>query len=1000
MPSSAQQLAADYQLIKKLIDSYPNIRLLETEGDPPVRYDFEYTIKGYRAETDGTASPANRHSVRISLPFGYPHFSPTAKPLTPIFHPDIDPDAIRIADFWQKNKSLPELVIYIGQMICGTFYSDQQSFNQRAFDWYEERKSWMPFDILEPRDTDDEEANAESFNPERIADGEEQNENEDIHLDLSDLQSEEDDSIEFRLENESPALPREDETTDLTGLAGEDEDEQDTFFEFELEESTLESGSDQELNDWTAVGNEEFSLSFDLDEDEIGQSTAVQKDNSDPDPLLPKENLLSDLDFDISDLETETIGKTAASEPSSAAADEGDDLNFDFGISDDFLLTGDKQEDISPRSAPSEDQASLEIGGMEMDDASSMIIEDILQSVRLLIEEKKIFSAHRMLADISESAAVSAELEELSNSVNETVSEAQELNKKADRLKGKGDLEKAGLILDLLANMAVDYPDLQSARNHIRESLMEQKETEKAETKKAGGKKEKKAGQEQEAEQPSEKISPVRKEKKSRRAGGGKSFSGFSSRIPYKTIAAILVLGLLGTSAAVIYLRDMENLDNALASYKTGETLANNMDFKQAQQNLQKAKTGLDDILVFQSSEKKDLNNRIEAIISAQTFREGLQGKVQYEGHYISVPTAKANDKFTSFISIAREAEQHNRIEQAITFYSKTLDHIALSEFQDQQTDIEQKINTLRLEQALLQARTAEEKRSWQLAEETYQKALELSGSFSSPDEQHDIARRLASVSLQRELDESKRAFTASEWDRTISVLQQAERIIEGSPDIVTGNEKEEISRLLVNARLFQLLTSARKEYDALNWDQAITIYNRAIALLEENRTILDKEEVSDNIIKIKKTILMTRIAGTQKLANGAGKDGQLEQSLEHFKTIISMIEKSGLEDDAKLGIILDNARRQTADIEKELTVNRRKDWLLENYEEIFRTFYPSSKSSELSNPQVRFIKREGDILVFTMNCVERQQGRPFSLQLNYQYNLADDKWDLYGGDV
>ena len=150
MSSGAQQLSEDFEKVQKLLESYPNIKILKTEGTPPEQYDVEYTIKGYTTEPDGNAAPDNKHEVRITLPFGYPHFPPTAKPITPIFHPDIDPDAIRIADFWQTNNSLPELIIHIGQMICGKHYTTEEPFNQSASEWFEERKSWLPFDILEP----------------------------------------------------------------------------------------------------------------------------------------------------------------------------------------------------------------------------------------------------------------------------------------------------------------------------------------------------------------------------------------------------------------------------------------------------------------------------------------------------------------------------------------------------------------------------------------------------------------------------------------------------------------------------------------------------------------------------------------------------------------------------------------------------------------------------------------------------------------------------------
>ncbi len=155
LSSGAQQLKEDFEQIQKLLEIYPDIKIINTEGDPPEQYDIAYTIKGYITNPEGAPAPDNNHEVRITLPFGYPHFPPTVKPISPIFHPDIDPDAIRIADFWQENHSLSELIVHIGQMICGNHYTKDEPFNQDAFEWFEERSSWLPFDILEPREEDE-----------------------------------------------------------------------------------------------------------------------------------------------------------------------------------------------------------------------------------------------------------------------------------------------------------------------------------------------------------------------------------------------------------------------------------------------------------------------------------------------------------------------------------------------------------------------------------------------------------------------------------------------------------------------------------------------------------------------------------------------------------------------------------------------------------------------------------------------------------------------------
>ncbi len=148
MASDTDQLAGDFEKVQNTLELYPSINVIQVEGQPPDSYEIEYLIKGYVRDVDGTIREGSQHRIRISLPFGYPHFPPTVKPLTSIFHPDIDPDAVRIADFWQQNSSLPELILHIAEMICGNIYNLEDPFNQEAADWYAEHINELPLDSL------------------------------------------------------------------------------------------------------------------------------------------------------------------------------------------------------------------------------------------------------------------------------------------------------------------------------------------------------------------------------------------------------------------------------------------------------------------------------------------------------------------------------------------------------------------------------------------------------------------------------------------------------------------------------------------------------------------------------------------------------------------------------------------------------------------------------------------------------------------------------------
>lgn len=146
MASETDRRIADFEEVKAVFAEHPNIKVVQVEGEPPDAYQIEYQLPGLVRNPDGTVRKASQHTVLFSLPFGYPHFPPAVKPLTPIFHPDIDPDAVRIAAHWQQQPTLADLIAHVGEMISGSSYSLEDPFNQEAADWYSEHAAELPLD--------------------------------------------------------------------------------------------------------------------------------------------------------------------------------------------------------------------------------------------------------------------------------------------------------------------------------------------------------------------------------------------------------------------------------------------------------------------------------------------------------------------------------------------------------------------------------------------------------------------------------------------------------------------------------------------------------------------------------------------------------------------------------------------------------------------------------------------------------------------------------------
>lgn len=1026
MSSGVQQLAKDFELVQKLLEIYPDIKIIKTKGDPPEQYDIEYTIKGYKTNPDGTTSPDNTHQVRISLPFGYPHFPPTAKPLTPIFHPDIDPDAIRIADFWQNNHSLPDLIIHIGQMICGNHYTKDEPFNQSAFEWFEERKSWLPFDILEPREEDeDEEAETVAAATSPSGSGPKQSfapatdldilkDDFDFPFDDEEESSEQEDVFSFAIEEDSSAG----DLTDLEGDEAADEINLDFGDDGSTEPFDLQVTGDAESEDL-------FSMEFDAPEDDLTFDLTAEPEGTPSVTETPGTG-------DLFDLETETTGKmstkgtpleftsediTSAFEEDAVIALESpepaavtlDDLTgldedaLDFGIAEEFMdISGDATADLSgleeetaeekeetwtaSDETADDEEKILSALSLDEDHSSAKNSGDQSEAIRSLIEQKQIFSAKKILADLPDPEAL-ADKKELELTIAGALAEAEDLYKKADKHEQKGELEKAGILLDLVANVATDFPGLDFARNRIRESLM------------GDGKKKPDAA-------PDEKKAPPAQGGKadgsSPRAGRKKGRGTLNFRVPARLVVILLaaaILGGIGYGGWHIYRNDSGNVQLANTTFQKAEQLVERKEFQEARKELDAAGAALQKVLIFQGAEKEAIHRKITGLADTDKFKEGLKGRVSYGDQFVTVETAMAIDKFNTQKTDAEQVLQAGKLDQAITAYEKSLPLAKEAGFEDEFQSINRKITELRLELAMTRANQFETEENWLEAEKEYRNALALSQDISPQEVQNDLADSLATAAYRYNLDEGLKAINNSEWQKSIDAFQAVRKILEANPQIVAETEITVVNKLLIQSQLYSGLGAARKAYEDKEWDRALDIYRDAVLLLKTNASLLGQEAM-ENIRKIEKTILTTHVAREQIQIAATREENALEKTAEHYEAIARLIENSAFKSDETLGKILDDSRTKSTDIKNQLLISTREQWLMDNYEKIFRDNYPSAELSDLLNPKVRFIKREGNIMIFNLSCTERKQGSTFRLELNYQHDLDRDAWSLYSGTI
>ncbi len=144
MSVTANKLDEIFADIQKRFASHADIVVTPLKGNPPDQYEIIYKLKGLTKNNQGDITETTDHNVELTIPFGFPHFPPSCKPKSDIFHPDFDPAAICLGDFWNQDCQISDLILHFAKMINGELYSTTNTFNEEAAVWYTTNADRLP----------------------------------------------------------------------------------------------------------------------------------------------------------------------------------------------------------------------------------------------------------------------------------------------------------------------------------------------------------------------------------------------------------------------------------------------------------------------------------------------------------------------------------------------------------------------------------------------------------------------------------------------------------------------------------------------------------------------------------------------------------------------------------------------------------------------------------------------------------------------------------------
>jgi ubiquitin-protein ligase len=978
MADLTQQLDEEHKRVVGMFAGSPYVSLTFSDGDPPRRYEVEYSIKGGVKQEDGSIQISESHRVAILLPFGYPNFPPICKPLTPTFHPDFGSAAICISSYWDVFKSLPGLITHIGRMIAGQIYGTEDALNPEAAKWYEENGNKLPF---------------ASVNLEKGVD------------DLSvDVIEEPPDSREAHKNVELPVAGSETLFIEEMDLSG------DGFAP--IEDITFSGGSDEgggeealqpgpdALDDLCTLkdakgsssGNKPPVLDVLSEELSVSQETQGELDLSfDPDETLFME------DVDSAEAGFDGLEDMASSD---GAEKGGDDTGLN--LDEQGVLSGRQEDDDAPPEEPLKlDMETKELSSSEGNKEELDLSFDAAET--LFMEGAD--PAGDGLEGLDNKTSPEAPLE--LGTVPEELPSSQEITEELD-LPSDGSAE---LFLEKTDSLIDDPGSVKEKtsrggkgkenndRDHRTERKKEtsdqrgrqdtnyRKVQRKPNVASAGGLPDGRHAGGMEKEEVDHAVDPAALYAEEQRIKKKKTIR----------IAAILGICLIVFGGAYIFIMDILHYQNAENIWRETPLLLEQQKYKEVQSRGRLALKQLAMIHVLKKSDGARLKREIDRLLKTKKFQRGLAGKVLFDGNYVGKETIPARQAIKKAMEKGDEPVAAGEWNSALQFFreARRLAKTITLDDKDIPTEIEKSIADTQLNLFLMEGNDHLEAGELDDAVAIFQKAAELANNRADIDDKRvaSVHKSLDKAMLRRFIKEGAGAFAAVQLDKALSSYEQALQLAE-KETVSSHEDAAGIRNSIQQIKLYQLLEKGKTEYDASEWDAALQNFQKALRFIMEDTS--GNPELLANEPVIRKKILQLTVKISENKAASLKAQNKLKEALQEQKRVVSDINNSAFKDDPEFVGILEKARSDISSLKHEIDVAEKIAYLTKHYQKIFTDNHALARSAILRYPVIELVKQEGKNQLYSMKCIAYTITGKISLELIYFYDGATRKWSLY----
>jgi tetratricopeptide (TPR) repeat protein len=603
--------------------------------------------------------------------------------------------------------------------------------------------------------------------------------------------------------------------------------------------------------------------------------------------------------------------------------------------------------------------------------------------LRVIAKQKRFQALSRELQSIDESFPGREELEAQTQSA---LDQAQSMFQEADDLELEGKQKEALAKFNSVESLVSDYPMLQQAIDRVQQASDLLGDW---------------ASDETPDQESSDTADTTEEETDTADQSGDRTFFEDKKAVGKKSMLIALGVGSIAMIITLIvtYLSLGSSLGKAEIRFEECQDLLDKDHFTRAEKKCTEALSLNAEVQMVKQGEKQALARKIRRVLTSAKMTQGLIGKTMYDGKYVSQSTKEIMMAF-------KEARQSGN-----TFFKKEAWGEAAASF-TKALELARKTDTIKarvladirakLPRAQFNSLMKAGERSlaisdWDGAKEHFGHALTLAKANPSvlPEDITELELLSNQATFNTLRDNAESAFDKGEWQTALENYDMAQNLVEK----LGLSESDTISNLhenIAKTQIYMTIEKGKRAFAASDWDEAISRYEKAITLLEENSKILSRINTEESRGKLSRIMLHAEIIKNKQDVAKHLKSEDYTAVIKNLEIIKKSISGSPFASQDEFKTITKEVTEQIADARKQLLLIDKSSYLTENFKELFLKHYPAATLSVLSDPAVEYLKNIGEQILFRMQCTETAGGRPLRLQMDYLYNPSSNSWSFY----